>query len=84
MMRIGGRATANQTGLFDNEPHMLAIANSARFGVTQFALVDACGVARLSRLPAVDLATFADLSGLIELCELLLEGLLDTFGVCRD
>jgi hypothetical protein len=33
MMRIGRRATANQTGLFRDEPHMFAIANSARFGV---------------------------------------------------
>ena len=41
MMRIGRRATANQTGLFRDEPHMLAIANSARFGVRQATLVDA-------------------------------------------
>ena len=33
MMRIRGRATANQTWLFGDEPHMFAIANSARFGV---------------------------------------------------
>ena len=33
MVRIGGRATANQTGLLDDEPHVLAIANSARFGM---------------------------------------------------
>ena len=43
MMRIGGRATANQTGLFGDEPYVLAIANSARFGMAKFALIDASG-----------------------------------------
>jgi hypothetical protein len=33
MVRVGGRATANQTGLVCNEPYVVAIAKSARFGM---------------------------------------------------
>ena len=33
MVRVGGRATANQTGLVCDEPHVLAVAKSARFGM---------------------------------------------------
>ena len=33
MVRVGGRTTANQTGLLDDEPHVLAVAKSARFGM---------------------------------------------------
>ena len=33
VMRIGGRATANQTWLFSDEAYMYAIANAARFSV---------------------------------------------------
>ena len=84
MVRIRGRAAANQTGLLDDEPHVLAVANSARFGMAQFALVDACGVAWLSRLARADLAAFANPAWPVKLRKLLLEGILDLFGVCRD
>ena len=33
MVRVGGRTTANQAGLLDDEPHVLAVAQSARFGM---------------------------------------------------
>ena len=84
MVRIGGRATANQTGLLDDEPHVLAIANSARFGVAQFALVDACGGVQSIRLAGADPAAFANPAWPVKLRKLLLEGRLDVFGVCRD
>jgi hypothetical protein len=35
MMRIRGSARANQTRLFGNKPHMLAVTNSAWLGVAQ-------------------------------------------------
>ena len=41
MMGIGGRTAANQTWLFGNEPHVLAIANPTRLGMAKFAFVDA-------------------------------------------
>ncbi len=35
MMRIRRSARANQTGLFGEKPHMLAVTNSARLGMNQ-------------------------------------------------
>jgi hypothetical protein len=33
MVRVRGRATANQARLLDDKPHVLAVAKSARFGM---------------------------------------------------
>ena len=33
MVRVGWHTTANQAGLLDDEPHVLAVAQSARFGM---------------------------------------------------
>src|ERR1700740_3353631 len=84
MMRIGGRATANEAGLFDDEPDVLAIANSAGFGKAQLALVNVYRGAILIRLSGADLAAFADRARHIKLCKPFLEGLLDLFGISRD
>ena len=50
MMGIRGRTTANQTWLFGDEPYMLAISNSALFGVAKFTLVDVRGVSTSGHL----------------------------------
>jgi hypothetical protein len=84
MMWIGGRATANKTGLFGDEPHVLAIAKLAGFGMAQLALVNACGGSRSIRLSRADLAAFADRARPVKLRKPLLKGLLDVFGVCRN
>ncbi len=84
MVWIGWRATANQAGLPNNEPHMLAIANSAGFGVTQFALVDTCGGIQSIRFARADFAAFADPVWPFELRKFLSELRLNLFGVCRD
>ena len=34
MMRIGGYAAANEAGLLDDEPHVLAVANPAWLGMS--------------------------------------------------
>ena len=59
MMRIGGCATANQTWLFADEPDMFAIANSARFGMAKFAVLDVRGVSLLSYFARSDIPAFA-------------------------
>ena len=81
MMRIGRRATANQAGLLGDEPYMLAIANSARFRVAEFALVDLRCVGPSSRITRFDFARFANLAGIFEFRELLLERLFDPLGI---
>ena len=40
MMSIGWRAAADQTGLLDDEPHMIAVAYPPWFGMSQFAFID--------------------------------------------
>jgi hypothetical protein len=84
VMRIGGRATANQTWLFCDEPYMFAIANAARFSVAEFALVDARGVGPSGELTRFDFAASADLVGTLELRELLLERIFDLLGIARQ
>ena len=64
MMRIGGCATANQTWLFGDKPYVLAIANSARFGMAKLALVDLRGVGPSSPLTRFAFTAFADLLAL--------------------
>jgi len=40
MVGIAWLASADQAGLLDNKPHMLAIANAPRLGMRQHRLVD--------------------------------------------
>src|ERR1700746_3326784 len=59
MMWVGGRTSANQTWLFGDGPYMIAIANSAGFGVAKFALVDARGGIPSGQLKRFDFRAFA-------------------------
>jgi hypothetical protein len=46
---IGRPPTANQTGLFDDMPNMIAVTNAARFGKDQDTLVDLRCASRLEQ-----------------------------------
>ena len=84
MVRIGGRATTNQTWLFGDEPYVLAIANAARFGMAKFALVDLRGVGPSSQFTRFDFAALADLVSIVEFRELLLKCRFDLCGMRCD
>jgi hypothetical protein len=81
MMGVGGRATADQTWLFGNELDVLAIANSARFGVSKFAFVNGWRVGPSSQLTRSGFRALADNAGTFELCELPLECLFNPLGI---
>jgi hypothetical protein len=63
---------------------MLAIANSARFGVTKFAFVNAWRVGPSSQLTRSGFGAFADDAGTFKLCELSLKCRFDPLGISRN
>jgi hypothetical protein len=83
MMRIGRCATADRTWLFAHEMQMLSIANSARFWVAKFALVDLRDLSLSPQLTSFDLVAIANLAGAFDFHKLPFECLFDLFGVSR-
>jgi len=81
VMRVGGRATANQTWLFGDEPYMFGSRIAARFRMAKFALVDIQGVSPPGELTRFNFTAFAYFARTFEFRELLLKCLINLLGI---